>query len=344
MGRPKIIRKAEDAKNVPVDQPIQIELAPEGQVEVKEDAAAAKAAAEAAAVAAIKASERDDDEEKTTLKKQLEEMKASAEQHKQQAAESAQREADARKQAAEREKEYKSIVLARDQAEYDAVLNALSATAAELESAQQEAAQAGENQDWANHAKASAKIGRLGARAMQLEDGKAALEAKAERAKTEREAPVQQTGDPVDNHINSIPGLLPSQKDWLKSHRELMTDPRKNTRLQNAHLDAEDKGIAPGSTAYFTFLEERLGYKKADVPTQDDDEEDDGQPNRAAVVSAPVTRDPPNAGTGRPSTTRVTLSADERSAAAAAGIDEVEYARNKLKLIEMKKNGHYTQN
>lgn len=339
MGRPKLIRKAEDAKNVPVDQPIQIELAPEGSVEVKDDDEAAKLAAQAAAVAAIRA-DQGDDEEKTTLKKQLEAMKASAEENKRLATEAGQREAQARQHAAEREKEYKNVVLARDQAEYDAVLNAISAASSEVDRAEQTLQAAGEAQDWSAIAKAQGVIGRASARLVQLEDGKAALETKAERVKNEKDTPVQQAGDPVENHINNIQGLLPSQKDWLKAHRELMTDPRKNTRLQNAHLDAEDAGMAPGSASYFQFLEEKLGYKKADTPTTDDDEDDD-QPNRAAVVSAPVSRDPPSAGTGKQSSTRVTLTAEERSAAAASNIDEVTYARNKLKMIEMKKNGYY---
>jgi hypothetical protein len=36
---------------------------------------------------------------------------------------------------------------------------------------------------------------------------------------------------------------------------------------------------------------------------------------------------------------RVTLSAEERSIAAATGILEVEYAKNKLKLLQMKQAG-----
>jgi hypothetical protein len=36
---------------------------------------------------------------------------------------------------------------------------------------------------------------------------------------------------------------------------------------------------------------------------------------------------------------RVTLSQEERSIAAATGISEIEYAKNKLKLLQMKKAG-----
>ena len=340
MGRPKIVRKSEDAKNIPVDQPIQIELAPEGTVELKPEEEAARVAAEAAA-ATKKNDQPEEDQEKIGLKKQLEEMKATADEQRRLASEAAAREVEARKQAAEREKEYKNVVLARDQAEYDAVLNAISASNADVERAEQVLQQAGESQDWAAIAKAQAVIGRASARLVQLEDGKAVLEARAEKAKKEAANPTQpqaQTGDPVENHINSIQGLLPAQRDWLKNHRELMTDPRKNTRLQNAHLDAEDAGIRAGSEDYFKFLEERLGYRKAES-----NEDDDGEDNtaRAAAVSAPPSRDVPSAGSGRPSPTRVTLTAEERAHAAASGISEIDYARNKLKLLELKKNGHY---
>lgn len=337
-GRPKLIRNAEDAKSVPLDQAIQIELQPDPAPESPaDDDAAKKAAAEAAARVAA---DKQDDEEKVSLKKQLADLKAASEVNERRAQEAAQREAEARKRADEREKEYRNVVLARDQAEYDAVLNAIGAAQAEVAQAEQALATAGPEQDWGTIGKAQAAISRASARLVQLEDGKAALEARAERAKEEAKNPTrveQQSGDPVENHINSIPNLLPTQRDWLKSHRELMTDPRKNTRLQNAHLDAEDAGISAGSAAYFQFLEEKLGYKKPE-PTEDDDAEIVPE-----VVSAPVTREPPSAGTGRQTNQRVTLTAEERAHAAASGISELDYAKNKLKLMEMKKAGHYSE-
>ena len=65
------------------------------------------------------------------------------------------------------------------------------------------------------------------------------------------------------------------------------------------------------------------------------------QPTRKApIVSAPVSREVPNGGTPR-SRTRVELSPAEKEHARAAGITEAEYAKQKLRLLDLKAEGHY---
>lgn len=65
---------------------------------------------------------------------------------------------------------------------------------------------------------------------------------------------------------------------------------------------------------------------------------------RAVPYSAPVSRDPPSPSTGRRSSdTRVVLSAAEREHARLAGISEVEFARQKVRLGQMKQGGFYTE-
>ena len=133
-------------------------------------------------------------------------------------------------------------------------------------------------------------------------------------------------------------GLLPSQKTWLKEHPDALTDQRKNTRLAAAHFEAEDQGLQPGTTSYFQFLDERLGYKKAPTMKTDDDE---GEDQRSPIVSAPVSRETVSATTGRPSNSRITLTPEQREAARMSGIDEITYAQNLVRFNKLKTEGHY---
>ena len=60
-------------------------------------------------------------------------------------------------------------------------------------------------------------------------------------------------------------------------------------------------------------------------------------------MSAPVSRDAPSLSTGRPTTTRVELTAAQREAARISGVDDVTYARNLLRLNSLKQQGHYQE-
>jgi len=59
-------------------------------------------------------------------------------------------------------------------------------------------------------------------------------------------------------------------------------------------------------------------------------------------VSAPVSRETPSMSTGKPTSTRVTLTPAQRQAARDAGVDEVTYARGVMELENRKKAGYYT--
>jgi len=345
MARPKVIRKAEEAKDIDPSLPIQVELSPEGEVTLSPDqqAEADKLLAEQEAAKQAAAAEKEQDDEVVTLKQQLEDLKKTSDFFKQQAEEAGKREAEARKRADTSDGELKTMGTRAEQAEYDAIVNAISAVTSEGERAEEQLKIAGEAQDWAAIAKAQAALSRASTRLVQLEDGKATLEARAERAKEAAKNPPPPAGDPIENHINSIPNLMPAQRKWLNEHRDLMTDSKKNIRLQNAHIDAEEAGHAPGSDGYFKFLEERLGYRKVEAPARDIEDDDNDTNQRPPIVSAPPSRDPPSSGTGKPTPTRITLTAEQRSAAQAAGVDEITYARQLLKLQELKKIGHYNE-
>ena len=171
-----------------------------------------------------------------------------------------------------------------------------------------------------------------------MEDGKIAIErAKTAAAARAKEQPEQQRASEkptVEQYIDQLPNLLPSQRDWLKEHPDALTDQRKNLRLQGAHVEAEDKGLRPGTAKYFSYIEERLGYKE-----REQEEEDTVSEEPRTPVSAPPSRSATNPATGRSTATRITLTPAQREAARDSGVDEITYARNLQKMQQMKADG-----
>jgi len=206
----------------------------------------------------------------------------------------------------EREQEASQSKIRAEDAEYDAILNAIGAAESEAEGAQRDIALSSEAADSKGVADASRRLARAEGRLVQLQDGKDAIEraktAQAAREKTQPQTQKPTTQPTVDEYINQLPNLLQSQRDWLRSHPDALTDQRKNARLQGAHFEAEEKNLQPGTPKYFSFLEERLGYKEAEV--SDVEEEDEGpvtpvQARRPARASMPEPAGPPT--TGSPS-------------------------------------------
>ncbi len=339
MPRIRPLRTKEEIAAVPQDESVTIALEPEGTVILDKDADAAaikaREEAETKAKAQIKPPE---DDAADDLKKQLEDLrKAHGESQRRVQEEITARQA-AEARVREREKDAAKSQIRAEDAEYDAILNAIGAAESEAEAAQRDISLATEASDAKAVGEASRRLARAEGRLAQLEDGKLAIErvktTAAARAKEQQDQPTQQRPT-VDQYIDQLPNLLPSQRDWLRAHPDSLTDQRKNLKLQGAHVDAEDQGLRPGTQKYFTFLEERLGYKE---PAEEDDDvnnEDEPKPS----VSAPPSRNATNPGTGRSTSTRITLTPEQREIARLSGVDEITYAKNLQKMNDMKAQG-----
>lgn len=343
MPRIKPARTLEEINAVPKDKSVTISLEPEGTVVLDKEAdeAALKAQEEADLKKKIRAKENNDEDDTADLKQQLEDMrKANKEQGERFNQEVNLRQA-AEQRVREREHEASESKTRAEDAEYDAILNAIGAAESEAEGAQRDISVASEAQDSKGVGEASRRLARAEGRLAQLEDGKLAIErAKTAAAARAKEAPRQERNNNnggVDQYIDQLPNLLPSQRDWLRNHPDSLTDTRKNLRLQGAHVEAEDQGLRPGSAKYFTYLEERLGYKE---PEERDEGAMDEPDEPRTPVSAPPSRSATNPGTGRPSSTRITLTPEQREIARLSGIDEITYARNLQKMNELKASGH----
>lgn len=344
MARLRPLRTKEEIAAVPANESVTISLEPEGVVVLDkeaDDAAHPPEKSETAPAPKV-AVPQDEDSGASDLKKQLEDLRKASEDNERRFNTRIQQETEAR-QAAEqraREREQSESVqkIRAEDAEYDAILNAIGAAESEAVNAQRDIAIGTEAADAKMVAEASRRLARAESRLSQLEDGKFAIEraktAQAARAKEEREAPRETKQPTVEQYIDQIPNLMQSQRNWLKEHPEYLTDTRKNIKLQNAHLEAEDSGIAVGSTQYFTFIEGRLGRK----PEAREDDDMDDRPERP-TVAAPPSRSATSPSTGRASSTRITLTPEQREAAKMSGIDEITYAKNLQRMLDAKAQG-----
>lgn len=334
MPRLRAVRTDKEAAAVPEDQPLTVIIEEPGEVpeetkETKPDGVEKEKTAKDERKEPVQAAP-EEDKEKVELKKRLQELER-AEQAAQELAVQRQRELnDLKRQGQEREIKGRNEVL---QAQLDMVTNALAAAQAESEASQQAWEAAAAEGDFKRQSEAISRNNRAQARMVQYEDAKAGLEAQIEEAK---KAPVEQKTEPSDPIERAVANLPPRAADWLRKHTDYLTDQRKNAQIQHLHHESVAKGHTAFSQPYFDWIEEQLGMKEA--PKADTEDEEVAEPPRRAV-SAPVSREAPSLKDGRPVTTRITLSQEQREAARVAGISEIEYARQLVKLEQAKKEG-----
>src|SRR6185437_14395966 len=241
-----------------------------------------------------------------TLQDQLETLKR----------ESAERVAKTEREANERiakaEREAAELRTRSQALEGDVINGGLAAAQSERDSAKAALKLAGEAGDWAAIAEAQSKIGRAEAKILSFESGAAEIaERKDVKPQQEQIRPI----DPV-SAMQANPNLLPVEKEWLGKHQDALVGSR-NNELSVGYERAMKKGLNRGSTEYFEFLEEFMGYRK---------------PDGDISVQAPPSRNE-RGSDGRPTNSNVVrLTSEEREFAKNMGITELEYAKQKQNL------------
>lgn len=324
--RPIPASKPDDIAAIPVDQDVLVELAPEvtgteGDVEVQPDKPVDKPVVV--------------EEDENPLQKALAAQKQAEDLAKlrtEEAQRASRERDDALRLSQERGHELTRERGDREQAQYDAILNAIGAQQSELESAKRDLKAAGASQDWDALAEAQSRLSGAQAQIVNLENGKSAFDARREDVKPRVEE-------------RSTPQLPKTASDWLESHPEYKVGV-KNAQIGYVHrLVVEQEGREAFSPAYFESVETHLGIRKPP-----DETEPEPQPQRRSPpVSAPVSRESTNLSTGRSTPTRVTLTPTEREAARFSnpgmepGKAEALYAAGKIKLQKLKTEGHYNE-
>jgi hypothetical protein len=193
-----------------------------------------------------------------------------------------------------------------------AVENAIANTEHERSDAKAEYKAAMEVGDFDAAAEAQAKLSDIAVRAQRIKEGKAALERRAEDARSQP--------DPVEQFVSS---LSPASAGWVRAHPDVISN---RSELERAHYGAVYNKIPLDTPEYFSFLESELGYSaRQAAPVAEP------RPRQQAAPAAPVSRGGA-ADAPRTSPNTVRLSAAEREIAAACGMTDAEYARNKLAI------------
>lgn len=212
------------------------------------------------------------------------------------------------------------------------VTNAIDTVKASAVALKANLANALRDQDFEAAAEVQEQMANNAVRLQVLERGKVDLE---ETAKNPPPQIVRQTGnpDPVEAFLENIQ-ITPRSANWLRSHRDYVTDPKLNRKMIRAHEDLMDENYVPDSDSYFEAMEARLGVLQA--PAREERQEsamsDAAEParRREAPPAAPVSR----GGTGNGSApTSMRLTPAEREMAEMSGMTNEEWAKNKAALI-----------
>lgn len=302
----KPLSKVEDLNAIPLDEPVLVELEPgTGETVVEEPERKPDPARKKDPPA---------DDGAATMQAQMDEMRK--------ARVRAERERD----EARREAEEARRTVADTEA--DLVQNGLTAAQAEEKAARAALKTATESGDIDGQADAMARIGRAAAEVRDFERAAAVQSEQAERAKTEPRADTRQPS--VEDRIDALPNLTEKERQWLKEHPDAIADPVRNNELGVAYGRAVRAGHVRGTSAYFEFIEEFMGYAKPERA-------EDSREERTITVQAPVSRDTRSVVTGRPQSARVELTPEERKFASTMGISDVAYAKGKMQLDAAKR-------
>lgn len=342
MPRLRAARTAEEAALTPANEPVTIELT-DPPIDIAKPGSDPAPAPVTVTVGSTTASPAADPEPENPLLKQLEASRQAEALARQQAQQAQQQAQEAIRIAQQHASEAADAQVAQEESLYNGVLSDISAAEAEQAAARTDFATAAAAEDHAAMADAQLRMSNAAALLNQGKRDKLYLDRQREIAKTQPKLQPRQQPQPqltVEQYIDQMHQLSPQQKSWLKQHPDALTDQTKNGALGYFHQQAVAAGHAVNSDEYFAALETGLGYRKPETNGHQP------EPERKASmpVSAPVQRSAPSMTNGAPaSPTRVELTPEQREHARIAGVDEVTYARNVLRLQELKRQGHYAE-
>lgn len=188
------------------------------------------------------------------LVSQYKELEAKSEEHRAAKEEAQSRAAAAQNEAALARKEAQAARAAATSSNMDTITTALSSAQAETEAAKRDIKLAGESGDYDAQANAYERLAKATALAMRYDEAKADLESR----KAAIPEPIR-SFDPVEDYVK---GRTEQTTNWLRQHREFVTDPRKNAKLTAAHHDAMSEGLSVDTKDYFDHVEKFIGLRK----------------------------------------------------------------------------------
>ena len=158
----------------------------------------------------------------------------------------------ARRRADTAEREARVATARVADSDLDSVTNAISMVEMQREKVKRQLKDAMESGDFDGTVKSQEDLAETITKLNALREGKNYIEQR-------KSEPVNV--DPQEAYIGKF---TQRSQEYLRQHRELVTNENKNKRMIAAHYEAEAEGHKPDSEAYFQFLDNRLGY--ADAP------------------------------------------------------------------------------
>lgn len=174
-----------------------------------------------------------------------------------------------------------------------------------------------------------AQMSMNGAKLLQLENGKAALEQRiASPQPKQQETPI----DPVEAVASQ---LSPRSAAWVRAHPECVRDQKLYLKMVGAHNIAIADGYTADTDEYFAEIERQMGMRRQATSVSREETEEPSSmaakpmARKAPPPAAPSSRAASNGSSGR---NTVTLNAAEREMASIMGMTPEEYAKNKVAL------------
>lgn len=169
----------------------------------------------------------------------------------------------------------------------DTVVSGISAAEAEADAAEAAYKTAFDAGDSAAVAKAQRKISESVSRLTRLQEAKADLEdvQKRKPADTQQQQRPAVSSDPVETYIA---GRTTPTQNWLRQHKEWITDPKKNAKLTAAHYEALSDGLATDTPEYFERVEKFIGLKTDDAGGKKPAPQREASQRRQGAPTVPV--------------------------------------------------------
>jgi hypothetical protein len=184
--------------------------------------------------------------------------------------------------------------------------------------------------DYSKAAKLQRHMSQVESKLIQLAQGREAIQERLEHERRvleqQRRQPSpryeQQPTDPIEAQIQSVKS--PTSQAWLRSHRDVLSDPVKTSLMTAAHHETTAMGIEPDTPEYFAHIESKV-YDSEPVKTSTYSTR-----QRQAMAAAPVSRTNSAQTFRSGQTVTMTLSPAERQTARDMDMSDEEYLEGKL--------------